>query len=90
MTATDKTLEKNIWSGMVVTSELCKCSEELRDLSALSLLPSNDQDPGGASPTTEVQVAGRVMADMFDDGSIFLASFVLLNMVQTLASQNTS
>ena len=35
-----------------------------------------------ASPTMEAQVAGRVMADMFDDGSIFLASFVLLNMVQ--------
>ena len=30
----------------------------------------------------EIQVARRVMADMFDDGSIFLASFVLLNMVQ--------
>ena len=30
----------------------------------------------------EVQVAGRVMGDMFDDGSLFLASFVLLNMVQ--------
>jgi len=30
----------------------------------------------------EVQVAGRVMADMFDDGSLFLAPFVLLNMVQ--------
>ena len=30
----------------------------------------------------EVQVAERVMADMFDDGSLFLASFVLLDMVQ--------
>ena len=28
------------------------------------------------------KVAGRVMADMFDDGSMFLASFVLLNMVK--------
>ena len=35
-----------------------------------------------ASPTMEALVAGRVVADMFDDGSIFLASFVLLNMVQ--------
>ena len=35
-----------------------------------------------ASPTMEVQVAGRVMADMFDDGSVFLASSVLLDMVQ--------
>ena len=67
---------------MVVTYQLCKYSEELRELSALNLLPSNDQDPLGASPTMEVQVAGRVMADMFDDGSIFLASFVLLNMIQ--------
>ena len=31
----------------------------------------------------EVQVAGRVMADMFDDGSLFLASFGLLNMTAT-------
>ena len=30
----------------------------------------------------EVQVAGRVIADMFDDGSMFLASFVLLDMFQ--------
>ena len=67
---------------MVVTYPLCKHSEELRELTALNLLPSNDQDPLGASPTMEAQVAGRVMADMFDDGSIFLASFVLLNMVQ--------
>ena len=84
MTATDKTLdwkEKNIMSGMVVTYQLCKCSEELRELSALNLLPTNDQDPGGASPTMEVQVAGRVMADMFDAGSMFLL-LVLLNMVQ--------
>ena len=67
---------------MVVTYQLCKCSEELRELSAMNLLPTNEQDPSGASPTMEAQVAGRVMADMFDDGSIFLASFVLLNMVQ--------
>ena len=65
-----------------MTYQLCKYSEELRDLSALNLLPTNDQDPGGASPTMEAQVAGRVLADMFDDGSIFLASLVLLNMVQ--------
>ena len=85
MTATDKTLDlagKNILSGIVVTFQLCKSSEELRELSALNLLPTNEQDPLGASPTMEPQVAGRVMADMFDDGSIFLASFVLLNMVQ--------
>ena len=69
-------------SGIVVTFQLCKSSEELRELSALNLLPTKDQDPLGASPTMEVQVAGRVMADMFDDGSMFLASFVLLNMVQ--------
>ena len=62
---------------MVVTYQLCKYSEELREL------PTSDQDPLGASPTMEAQVAGRVMADVFDDeGSIFLASFVLLNMVQ--------
>jgi len=65
-----------------VTYQLCKYSEELRELSALNLLPTNDQDPLEASPTMETQVAGGVMADMFDDGSIFLASFVLLNMVQ--------
>ena len=69
-------------SGVVVTSKLCMHSEELRELSALNLLPPNDQDPLVASPTMEVQVAGRVMADMFDDGSIFWASFVLLNVVQ--------
>ena len=67
---------------MVVTYQLCKYSEELRELSALHLLPTNDQDPLGASPTMEAQVAGRVMADMFDDGSIFLASFLLLNIFQ--------
>jgi hypothetical protein len=67
---------------MVVTYQLCKHSEELRELSALNLLPTNEQDPLGASPTMEVQVAGRVMADMFDDGSMFLASCVLLSMVQ--------
>jgi len=67
---------------MVVTCQLCKCSEELRELSALNLRPTNEQDPLGASPTMEVQVAGRVMADMFDDGSMFLASFVLVDMVQ--------
>ena len=44
-----------------------------RELSALNLLPKNDQDPLGASPTMEVQVAGQVVADMFDDGSLFLA-----------------
>ena len=65
-----------------MTFQLCKYSEKLRELSALNLLPTNDQDPLGASPTMEIQVAGRVMADMFDDGSLFLASLVLLNMVQ--------
>ena len=67
---------------MVVTYQLCKYSEELRELSALDVVPTNDPDPLGASPTMEAQVAGRVMADMFDDGIIFLASLVLLNMVQ--------
>ena len=71
-------MEKNILSGIVVTYKLCKYSEELRDLSALNFLRTNDQDPLGPSPTMEAQVAGRVMADMFD----FLASFVLLHMVQ--------
>ena len=61
---------------------MCNHSKELRELSALNLLPTNDKNPSGASPTMEAQVAGRVMADMFDDGSLFLASFVLLNMVQ--------
>ena len=51
-------------------------------VSALNLLPTNDPHPLRASPTMEAPVAGRVMADMFDDGSIFLASFVLFNMVQ--------
>ena len=37
--------EKNILSGMVVTNQLCKHSEELRELSVLNLLPTNDQDP---------------------------------------------
>ena len=69
-------------SGVVVTYKLCKHSEELRELSAPNLLPTNDQDPLRESATMEVQVAGRVMADMFDDGRIFWASFVLLNMVQ--------
>ena len=32
-------------SGMVVTIELCKHSEELRELFALNLLPTNDQNP---------------------------------------------
>ena len=85
MTATEKRWiwqEKNILSGMVVTYQLCKHSEELRELSAPNLLPTNDEDPLRGSATMEVQVAGRVVADMFDDGSIFLASFVLLNMVQ--------
>ena len=63
-----------------MTYQLCKHSEE--ELSALKLMPTNDQDPLAASPSMEAQVAGRVMADMFDEGSMFLASFVLLNMVQ--------
>ena len=67
---------------MVVTYQLCKHSEELSELSALNLRTTNDPDPSGVSPTMEAPVAGRVMADMFDDGSIFLASFVLFNMVQ--------
>ena len=84
MTATDKTLdlegnEHLEWHGCDLL--VLQVFIELRDLSALNLLPTNDQDPLGASPTMEVQVAGRVMADMFDDGSIFLASLVLLNMV---------
>ena len=86
MTATDKTLdleekEHLEWHGcdLPVVQVLRRTS---RELSALNLLPKNDHDPLGASPTMEVQVAGQVMADMFDDGSLFLASFVLLNMVQ--------
>ena len=68
--------------GMVVTYHLGKNSEGPRELSALNLLPSNDQGPLESSPTMEAEVAGRVMADMFDDGSIFPASFALLSMVQ--------
>ena len=48
MTATDKTLDlegKEHLEWHVVTYQLCKCSEELRELSALNLLPTNDQDP---------------------------------------------
>ena len=49
MTATDKTLDlegkEHLKCGMVVTYQLCKHSEELRELSALNLLPTNDQDP---------------------------------------------
>ena len=67
---------------MVVAYQFFKYSEKLRELSALNLLPTNDQDPLGATPTMEVQVAGRVMADMFDDRSMFLASYVLVDMVQ--------
>ena len=37
--------KQKMLSGMVVTYQLCKCSEEIRDLSALNLLPTNDQDP---------------------------------------------
>ena len=62
---------------MVVTYQLCKYSEELRDLSALNLLPTNEQDPLGASPTMEVPVAGRVMADMFDDGGEFQDNLIV-------------
>ena len=86
MTATDKTLdlegrEHLEWHGcdLPVVQVLRRTS---RELSALRVLPTNDQDPFGASPTMEAQVAGQVMADMFHSGSIFLASFVLLNMVQ--------
>jgi hypothetical protein len=42
---------------MVVTYQLCKHSEELRELSALNLLPTNDQDPLRASPTECAQCA---------------------------------
>ena len=86
MTATDKTLdlegrEHLEWHAcdLPVVQVLRRTS---RKLSALNLLPTHDHDPLGASPTMEVQVAGQVMADIFDDGSLFLASFVLLNMVQ--------
>ena len=87
MTATDRTLdlagkEHLEWHGCDLPV-VQVFRRTFRDLSALNLLPTKDQDPLGASPTMEVQVAGRVMADMFDDGgSIFLASLVLLNMVQ--------
>ena len=86
MTATDKTLdleerEHLEWHGcdLPVVQVLRRTS---RELPALNLLPTDDQDPFGASPTMEVQVVGRVMAEMFDDGSIILATPVLLNMVQ--------
>ena len=61
MTATDKTLdlegrEHLEWHGcdLPVVQVLRGTS---RELSALNLLPKNDQDPLGASPTMEVQVA---------------------------------
>ena len=83
MTATDNTLdlegkaEDLEWHGCDLP--LVKYSEELRELSVLNMLINTHE---GASLTMEVQVAGRVMAEMFDDGSIFLTSLVLLNMVQ--------
>ena len=93
MTATDETLDwqdKNILSCMVVTFQLCKHSEELRDLSALNLLPTNEQDPRGASPTMEVQVAARVMADMLMMEACFWHHLCFSTWSNTLASQNTS
>ena len=85
MTATDKTLDSEgkehlEWHGCDLS--VVQVFRRTSRVSALNLLPTNDQDPLEASPTMETQVAGGVMADMFDDGSIFLASFVLLNMVQ--------
>ena len=60
MTATDKTMDSEDnehleWHDCdfaVVTV----CGRTSRELSALNLLPTNDQDPLGASPTMEVQV----------------------------------
>ena len=67
MTATDITLDlegKEHLDNMVATYQLHRSSEELRWLSALNVLPTNDQDPLGASPTMEAQIAARLMADM--------------------------
>ena len=50
----------------------------------------NDQDPFWASPTMEAPIAWRAMADTFDDGSLLLASFIVLTWMNNLASQNTS
>ena len=75
--------EKNILRGTIVTDLLRQFSEEHRVLSALNLLPINDHNPSWPRPTMEAQMAWQVMADMFDDdGGIWLASFVVLNMVK--------
>jgi hypothetical protein len=37
----------------------------------------------------EAPIARRAMADRFKDGSLFLASFVIFNIYNTLAYQNT-
>jgi len=74
--------EKNILRGMIATDQLWQYSEEHRELTPLNLLPANDQDPLGASPTMDAPIAGRAMADMFDDCGLCLASLALGNMVQ--------
>jgi len=74
---------KNISREMIVTDLLRQYSEEHRVLSALNLMPINDHNPSWLRPTMEAQMAWQVMADMFDDdGGIWLASFVVLNMVK--------
>ena len=85
MTATDETLdlagkEHLEWHGcdLPVVQALRRTSRAVcTELAAYKRSrPIRGRSDHGA------QVAGRVMADMFDDGSMFLASFVLLNMVQ--------
>ena len=86
MTATDKTLdlegkEHLEWHGgdLPVVQVFRRTSRAVcTELAAYK----RGARPMRASPTMEVQVAGRVMADMFDDGSVFLASSVLVDMVQ--------
>ena len=85
MTATDKTLEfagkEHLeWHGCDLP--VVQVFRRTWRAVCTELMPTNDLDPLRASPTMEAPVAGRVMADMYDDGSIFLALFVLLNMVQ--------
>ena len=85
MTATDKTLdlegkEHLEWHGcdLPVVQAFKRTSRPV----CTELAAYKRARPVRAGPTMEAQVAGRVMADMFDDGSMFLASFVLLDMGQ--------
>ena len=56
--------------------------EEDRELTRLTLLSVNDQDPFWASPTVEAQMAWQVMEDIINHGSDCLASFVVRDTFQ--------